>query len=84
MAFASAEYTVALGGPFRAAAFYDIGLVDPEAYSFSADPNSSYGIGLRVDIPMLPLRLDYSWPLQTDPANDRSSGRFSFLIGYGF
>ena len=84
MTMATAEYTVPLGGPFRAAAFYDVGLVDAEAYSFSADPNSSYGVGLRVDIPMLPLRLDYSWPLQTDEFNDRSSGRFSFLIGYGF
>ncbi len=84
LAFASAEYTVPLGGAFRAAVFYDIGLVDPGAYSFSADPNSSYGIGLRIDVPMLPLRFDYSWPLQTDAFNDRSSGRFSFLIGYGF
>lgn len=84
MAFASAEYTVRLGGPFRAATFYDVGLVDADAYSWAAEPNSSWGVGLRVDIPMLPLRFDYSWPLQADAFNDRSSGRFSFLIGYGF
>lgn len=84
MAFGSIEYTVRLGGPFRAATFYDIGLVDADAYSWAAEPNSSWGVGLRVDIPMLPLRFDYSWPLQADAFNDRSSGRFSFLIGYGF
>ncbi len=84
LAFASAEYTIPIGGPFRAAVFYDVGLVDAEAYSFRADPHSSWGIGLRVDVPMLPLRFDYSWPLQADEFNDRASGRFSFLIGYGF
>jgi len=84
LAFASAEYSIPIRGPFRAAVFYDVGLVDADAYSFSADPNASWGIGLRVDLRMLPLRLDYSWPVLTDDYNDGASGRFSFLLGYGF
>lgn len=84
MVFGSLEYTVPVMNKVRFATFYDAGMVWPDAYEFKTDFNSSYGVGLRLDIPMLPLRLDYSWPLETSPHNDRSSGRFSFMIGYGF
>ena len=69
----------------RFATFYDMGMIYDEAYEFDqSDYNSDWGIGIRLDFPGFPLRLDYAWPLETDPFNDRSSGRFQFSIGYVF
>ena len=34
-----------------------------------------YGVGVRVDSPVGPLRLEYAW-------NDKKVGRFHFGIGY--
>ncbi len=67
----------------RFATFFDIGMVTETAYEFDfGDYNSDYGIGLRLDFPGFPLRLDYAWPLETDEFNDRDTGRFQFSIGY--
>jgi outer membrane protein insertion porin family len=97
-AYGTAEYSIPLGKTIRFATFYDVGMVWEEAYEMEGDYNSSYGIGLRFDIPGFPLRLDYAWPLETDEytiievgtgleqtkTNDQPSGRFSFLLGYVF
>lgn len=83
--FASAEYTIPLSAQFRLAGFYDIGMVHPEAFSVDfGDYNSDVGLGIRVDIPGFPLRLDYAWPQEADEFNDRSSGRFQFSLGYSY
>lgn len=90
--YSSVEYTVPVVDKVRFATFYDIGMVFEDSYSFSVkedgyqsgDYNSDWGIGVRLDFPGFPIRLDYAWPLQTDAFNDRSSGRFQFSIGYGF
>ena len=42
------------------------------------------GIGLRLDLPIGPIRLDYGYPLLSDDFNKRSSGKFSFNVGYQF
>jgi outer membrane protein insertion porin family len=45
--------------------------------TFSAD----VGIGLRLNLPIGPLRLDYGYPVST--ANQESqSGKFNFTVGY--
>ncbi len=83
--FASAEYTIPLSEMFRYAMFYDWGVVNADAFDANiADANSSYGIGLRIDMPGFPLRFDYSWQAQSSEANKDSGGLFSFLIGYSF
>lgn len=83
MGFASLEYTVPVFEKIRVASFYDAGFVSPEEYDYDFGLyNSDYGIGIRLDLPGFPIQLDYAWPLETDEFNDRSSGRFSFLIGY--
>ena len=77
------EYSIPITDQFRFATFYDGGNVWVDGYDWDfGDLNSSYGIGLRIDIPGFPLQLDYSWPIEADEFNDRSGGRFSFLIGY--
>ncbi len=83
-AYMTAEYTVPLAEKVRAAVFYDMGMVSESAYSMDGDLNSSAGLGLRLNIPGFPLRLDYAWPIETDEYNKQPSGRFSFVIGYSY
>lgn len=84
MAYASVEYTIPLVEAIRFASFYDTGMVWRKAWNYDGSLNSDYGLGIRFDIPMFPIRLDYAWPLQADEHNDRDSGRFSFAIGQFF
>lgn len=86
--FGSAEYSVPLIERLRLAAFYDIGNVYPDAYSFeTAGPDygpyaDNWGLGVRLNIPgMGPLRLDYAIPIRHDPFVG-GSGRFQFSVGY--
>jgi outer membrane protein insertion porin family len=96
--FGSAEYSIPIIEFLRVAVFYDIGMVYPDAYSFStrsrqtgagfsslgqtSSYNDNYGIGLRLNIPRL-------GPLRLDygiPIHadpyNKSSGRFQFSVGY--
>jgi len=83
--YATAEYTIPVVDKLRFATFYDLGMVYDEAYEFeTSEYNSDWGLGIRLDFPGFPLRLDYAWPLEADEFNDRSSGRFQFSIGYVF
>lgn len=78
----SAEYNVPIVSFLRAAAFYDIGNVWADA--FDADFNeyaSSWGIGLRLDFPGFPIRLDYAFPLDEDDEYTRKE-HFVFWIGF--
>lgn len=78
------EYTVPIIDRIRGAVFYDVGFVNAGSYEFSPDDlNSDVGIGVRLDLPIGPVRLDYGIPIQSDEWND-SSGRFNFNIGYQF
>ncbi len=86
--FASAEYSVPIIERLRFAAFYDIGMVYYNPFSFThsyfgtGSYNDNWGIGLRLLIPQLgPLRLDYGIPIRSDPFN-RSHGRFQFTAGF--
>ena len=93
--FGSAEYSVPIIERLRFAVFYDIGMVYPDAYSFSPQDfidsngvqqttrfyNDNVGVGLRLNLPIGPLRLDYGIPLTRDTRLG-SSGRFQFGVGY--
>ena len=43
--------------------------------------NDNIGIGMRLNLPIGPLRLDYGIPLTSDPEND-GGGRFNFGVGW--
>ncbi|MGZ5544929.1 MAG: BamA/TamA family outer membrane protein, partial [Limisphaerales bacterium] len=80
------EYSIPVIERVRVAAFYDIGNVYASPYSFNAGPNrglysDNWGLGLRLDLPIGPLRLDYGIPITHD-ANVSGSGRFQFGVGY--
>lgn len=90
--FATAEYSIPIIERLRFAVFYDIGMVYPGAFSFSPDPSrgpgydtgtyaDNWGIGLRLNLPIGPLRLDYGFPI-TAPNGVSDSGRFQFGVGY--
>jgi len=85
-ALATVEYTVPLyKNILRAAAFYDAGQVWSPAFDFRlSEYCSDIGLGLRLDIPMFPIRLDYAWPLERSGEVERTGARFNFWLGYGF
>ncbi|MFH0878981.1 MAG: outer membrane protein assembly factor BamA, partial [Lentisphaerota bacterium] len=90
--YGTVEYTIPLAEKFRAAVFYDVGVVWEDTFAKSQSAvyvgdgavNSGVGLGVRLDFPGFPIQLDYSWPIDADIYNDRSSGRFSFWIGYTY
>ena len=78
------EYTFPIVEKVRGAIFYDGGFVNAGEYDFSTGGyNSDVGIGLRLDLPIGPVRIDYGIPIKADEFND-SSGKFNFNIGYQF
>jgi outer membrane protein insertion porin family len=89
--YATAEYTVPvniLGAPAdkapRVAFFGDIGTINGATGSFigNGDIYSDVGIGLRLFLPVGPIRVDYAVPVSNDQFS--GSGRFQFNMGYKF
>jgi outer membrane protein insertion porin family len=90
------EYTIPIIERVRAAVFYDGGFVNPGSWSFSPQKvptgnkgqfsggfNQDIGIGVRLDLPIGPLRLDYGFPIEEDSFSSKS-GQFQFSVGYQF
>jgi outer membrane protein insertion porin family len=77
------EYTFPIVDKVRGALFYDVGAVGTGSYDFGGDVNSDVGFGVRLDLPIGPVRIDYGIPIQADEFND-SAGKFQFNIGYQF
>lgn len=85
--FGTAEYSIPIiqkegAGGVRFAMFYDIGSVMADAYDYSfRNYSDNWGFGLRLNLPIGPLRLDYGIPINHDE-HSGSSGRFQFGVGY--
>lgn len=83
MARFTTELTFPIIEKARGAIFYDTGFVNADPYDFgTSHVASDVGIGLRLDLPIGPLRVDYGIPIQTDGRS--SSGHFNFNVGYQF
>jgi len=83
MARATVEFTFPIVEKARGAIFYDTGFVNSDSWSFGFNHIASdIGIGLRLDLPIGPLRLDYGYPIQRDGYN--GGGHFNFNVGYQF
>ena len=68
----------------RFAVFSDFGFVNPTAYDFSTSSlNADIGIGVRLDLPIGPLRFDFGYPIIHENFNG-PPGKFNFNIGYQF
>jgi outer membrane protein insertion porin family len=85
--FASAEYSIPVfeqehGIGVRVALFYDIGSVGSKPYDFNVGGFSdNWGLGIRLNLPIGPLRLDYGIPIRHDQFNS-GSGQFQFNVGW--
>jgi outer membrane protein insertion porin family len=91
------EYTIPIIERVRFAIFYDGGFVNAGSWSFSPEKvpvqgtpgkfsgglNQDIGIGVRLDLPIGPLRLDYGFPIEEDSFSSKS-GQFQFSVGYQF
>lgn len=82
-AYFSVEYTFPIMEKLRGAVFYDLGMVSADSYDFGGDWNSNVGIGVRLFLPIGPIRVDFGIPVQSDEFND-SGGKFNFNVGYKF
>jgi len=77
------EYTFPLYGELLGAVFVDAGNLLPEASNPSLD-DMRYGIGpgLRYNLPIGPIRLDYG--VNPNPRKDEARGAFHFSFGFAF
>ena len=83
-AFIQAEMTFPVIETVRFAIFTDAGFVHEKAFDFKLNQISAdYGIGLRINLPVGPLAVDYALPIKKGNAVDRS-GQFQFYADYKY
>jgi outer membrane protein insertion porin family len=96
MAYQNTELTFPIIDRVRGAVFNDVGFLDPDAFTydriFKSNPypgatheiNAAVGVGLRLNLPIGPLRLDYAIPYRDQGYNHSNTGHFDFDVGYQF
>ncbi len=81
--FGSLEYSIPIIEKLRFAMFYDIGNVGADLFDWDFNNYSdNWGFGLRLNLPIGPLRLDYGIPINYDKRYSGGDGRFQFGVGY--
>ncbi len=84
LAYITFEMTFPIVSRVRGAVFTDMGFVNVSPGDFNtSNANVDAGIGLRLDLPIGPIRVDYGIPLVYDSWNG-PPGKFNFNIGYQF
>jgi len=80
---ANVEYVHVLFGPVKGVGFIDAGSMSAidEGFSFNS-PELAAGLGIRIDLPVGPIRLEYGQNLTKD--ENESSGIWHFAIGAAF
>jgi outer membrane protein assembly complex protein YaeT len=79
----NAELTRNIAGALKATAFFDAGTLAREFDSLgSAEIEMAVGLGLRLDLPIGPIRLEYGHNLTKDTGEPE--GTFHFAIGTAF
>lgn len=80
---ANLEYIHKVKGPVKVVAFYDIGALNPNHSDFGGgEIKSALGLGLRLHLPIGPVRFEYGHALSPDPGDP--DGTFHFAIGTAF
>ncbi len=80
---ANLEYIHKVAGPVKAVAFLDAGALNPSHADFGAgDIKVAAGLGLRLHLPIGPVRLEYGHAL--NPSEGDPNGAFHFAIGTAF
>ena len=78
------EYTIPIVKMLRFAVFSDLGSVGEDDWDLDFSDTFAWtgGVGLRLDIPMFPIRVDFATPFKEPEHSEKEV--FSFLIGYDF
>ncbi len=87
MAYANLELTFPIIDRVRGAVFNDVGFLDARAFHYTdawQELDAAIGVGLRLNLPIGPLRLDYGLPYKDEGWNHSKTGKFSFDVGYQF
>ncbi len=96
MAYQNTELSFPIIDRVRGAIFNDVGFADPDPFTYTRIFKSSpypgatgelvmaAGVGLRLDLPIGPLRLDYAIPYKDQGYNHNNTGVFDFDVGYQF
>jgi len=81
---ANAEYTIPIIKGFRVGMFYDTGNVWSERFNVDLeDLASSAGMGIRLDVPGFPIRIDRAWALEMDD-DFTDDDEWVIWIGYDY
>lgn len=83
-AYVQLEMTLPIVESVRFAMFVDAGFVHEDSFDFV--PNqlaANYGIGLRIQLPMGPLAVDYAIPFKDDNCAD-DDPQFQFYVDYKY
>lgn len=84
MAYLQTEYSVPVIDRVRFASFVDMGQAWSRAYDWGNSPVIGAGVGIRLNLPIGPINLDYGWPIRRDQNTTTSNGQFSFNVGTRF
>ena len=85
MSFFSFEYLFPIVDRVKGAAFIDTGNVADNFSDILFDRNVGVGLGIRLNLPIGPIKLDYGFPIVTnDWTEDDAKPRFHFNMGTSF
>ena len=87
MAYSNLELTFPIIDRVRGAIWNDVGFLDARPFHYTdawEELNMAAGVGLRLNLPIGPLRLDYGLPYKDQGWNHSNTGKFSFDVGYQF
>lgn len=80
---ANAEYIHSIVGPLNGVLFFDAGSLSRDYYTvWTGDIKYALGLGIRLDLPIGPVRLEYGHSL--NPEGNERNGAFHFAIGSAF
>ena len=87
MAYTNLELTFPIIDRVRGAVWNDMGFLDARAFHYTdvlEEGDAAAGLGLRLNLPIGPLRLDWGVPYKDQGYNHSTWGKFSFDVGYQF
>lgn len=83
--YGKAEYSIKIHSIVRLVSFFDVGFVNEKALDWrTKNYNSDWGVGVRLFVLNAPFRLDFAFPLKTDPYNKKKAPHISWSFGVSF
>ncbi len=84
LAYGTVEWSFPIITRIRGQIFSDWGFVNSGSYDYvTSNVNGDIGFGVRVELPIGPVRVDYGIPVIHDQYNG-GTGKFNFNVGYQF